>query len=176
MRSIEELSSPTPNSTKNHPKCKSYIWDCYSKGLLNSGRMGLWLLPWGDCFSAWPPPGEEPLLNTYLNLLWCSPMPFSHILSLSPESRDQHWASSPLLRSCSLPWGLTSASSALGWTNWGPSAAPHMSCSLDPSPSMLPSFGHYSSFVSLYCSAQNYTQKSLRWANTQQSRAGQTLS
>lgn len=39
------------------------------------------------------------------------------------------------------PWSLPSVSSALRWTNQRTLAAPHIYCSLDPSPSLQPSFG-----------------------------------
>ena len=58
-------------------------------------------------------------------------MSFPWILSLSPESRDQHCPSVPLMRSCRFPWDLPSASSAVGWTNQDTSATSHTSCPLD---------------------------------------------
>jgi len=48
----------------------------------------------------------------------------------------------PLMKKVQPPWGLPSVSFSLGWTDQGTSAAPHTTCSPDPSPSLWPSFGH----------------------------------
>ena len=93
-------------------------------------------------------------------------MPFPQALSLSPKSRAQCCPSAPC-DELQQPWGISSASSALGWVHPGirllliclPLQTIHHLCS--------PPLGvFYSSFMSfLYGGAQNCTQYS-RWGDT----------
>lgn len=109
-----------------------------SKVFLNSSILRPWPLPCGDCSRAWPPSREESFPNTQPNLTLTQ----LHAIPPGPapltESRAQHYPSAPC-EQLQPPWGLSN--SALGWTNPETSDIPHMSCSLDPSPSSQSSSG-----------------------------------
>lgn len=97
---------------------------------------------------------------------WTSPDSAS-CCSLKPR----HWSSvyrlvpSPNLSSWGgwrLHWDLPLVSPSPGGTNQVPSAAPPTASPLDPSPSLWPFFGHFSTSLMsfLYCGAQNCPQNS----------------
>lgn len=114
-------------------------------------------------------------LTSNLALPWCSCVLFPRILSLSPERRDQHL---PLHSHPEEAVGCHEAScqSPLGWTNCIISAALRTSCSLDPSPSLFPSFGP--SLIVLHPCYITMCKSALsvwREAAPVQSRVGQSL-
>jgi len=109
--------NPTPGSTQEYPKIKPF--ESIVQMLLELHQ------PW--CCDHCP---GEPILvpdhpmvkNLFLtsNLIHpcCISMPFTWVLLLSPErERDQCCPSTPLVKSCRPPWGLSSVSTSLDRIN-----------------------------------------------------------
>ena len=113
--------------------------------------------------------------NLILSL--CSSMPFPRILFLSPDISVLPLHSP--MRSCRLPWGLPSVFSSPGWTTQGTSSNPHMSCLLDHSSSLPPSFEFYLKVFCLFSIVEPKTEpiQYLRWGciSTEQRRTIHSL-
>lgn len=90
--------SPTPSSVLDNPKFKPSVQECFPSTFWIPAALDCTHFP-GQPIPCPPSSGEEIFPYPQMLLPWHSPMPFSHALSLSPESRT-------LMRSCRLPWHL----------------------------------------------------------------------
>ena len=125
-REPQRPQSPTLGLTQDYPTFKVCVaYRCPN----TSGTLAAWGC---DHCTGDPIPTPDHLMVKNLSLMprpnlpWCSPMLFPGVLSLPPESRAQHWPSSPLMRSCRPPWGLPSA--PLLWAAQGKGPQPLLIC------------------------------------------------